>query len=178
MVNSTYSNCKIKIGNVGKDVSSVLGPLTLSNISPYIFVSPAKNDKVNAGSTYTVKFNSSTTNYCTIYCIKTANGNMDYIYSLYSTNGLNSFSWTVSQYADSGKYRLDVYDQTFSHDFYGDTFYIAPAPASLTISSPSSNYYLVSGMKFNLEWNAINSGMINVVFSKDGGSTWILLQQI
>jgi hypothetical protein len=170
LVNSTYSNCKIKIGCPGKVVSSIQGPLTLSNTSPYIIGNPAKNTNVNAGTTYTVKYNSTVTNYCNVYLI--GKNGTDYINSFYSTYGLNSFSWMVSQYTDSGKYRIAIYDQTLGRYFYGDMFNIAPAPSSLTITSPLSNFYLVSGKQFNLGWNAINSGLINVLFSKNGGSTW------
>jgi hypothetical protein len=174
VVSSTYLNCILRIGSFGKSAISLISPITLSDVSPYQFITPVKNTIWTADSTYTVQFNSSKSDFCEIYYQKldSNNNNYNFLTEIYSSSGLNSFTWQIDQYTDSGYYRLAIYDYTYDRYFYSDTFYISPAPPSLTITAPSSNYYLVSGEKFSLNWSAVNSGPINVLWSKNGGSTW------
>jgi hypothetical protein len=172
----TIANCILRIGCPGKSLSDFVSPITISNVSPYRFISPDKNTKWTADSTYTVQFyNNSNSDYCYVYYQKLdSNNNMNYVNYSYQI-GFNSFLWQINQLTEPGNYVLAIYDYNLGRYFYSDTFYINPAASKLELVSPASNDYLVSEETFKLNWSAINSGLIDVECSKDGGSTWDII---
>ncbi len=171
IVSSQYTNCILRIGSKGKSVTSFLSSITLSNISPYKFISPTKNSVWTADSSYIVQYsNTSSSGYSYAYYQKIDSSAYNYLN--YGYSGQNSFTWQINKFIDSGFYRLAIYDYNYARYFYSDTFYIAPAAPELSINSPGSNYYLFSGETFTLNWSSISSGTIKIEWSKDGGSSW------
>ncbi len=165
----------MKVGSLGSSIINIISNLNVGSSSPYKFIFPVKNSNLTAGLSYNTEINNSTNDNGYLSCQKLGSP-ASYIDLEFIEPGINNFNWLISQFTDSGSYRLAIWDGTYEQYFYSDTFHISMAAPELTIKNPVSsstaNAFLQSGKTFLLEWSAVGSGPISVLWSRNGGSTW------
>jgi hypothetical protein len=172
-ITGLYSNSLISVSNADSSVHAVSSLFTISDVSPFTFVKPAKGDTASYGSYYNVTFSNNSNSTPSVYLYYSVDGGNSFIYSTASntTTGKNQLNW-YPPYLDSiaTNCQLKLIDLTNSTNAYSAKFIITPQKG-ISIISPSYDY-LAWGQPFPIKWKSFLIGSVNIDYSTDGGSSW------
>jgi len=133
---------------------------------------PNGGETWEAGSTHTIRWNSSGTN-GEVWLRYSTNGGSSWNHIAY-TNDDGSYSWTIPDDVDSDQCKVRVSDKN-DHTCYDDSgVFTIVTPCEITVTSPSGGETWEAGSTHTIRWNSSGtSGEVWLRYSTNGGSSWI-----
>jgi len=175
--NSPSTTCLIKISDVDNPLETDICNQTFTiNILPHItLVTPGGGASLETGQTFSIQWSGNDIS-GNIYLEYSTNSGATWNYISWGWSNSNggTYDWTVPNIISSHCYIKATYWEYQAVKDSNDTEFSIQAP-SFVLNTPNGNEVLYPGNQFNIQWTALNSNIIRILLSTNGGSNWTMI---
>lgn len=179
--NSVSASCKVKITDVSNssvsDQSDNTFTISVAPVPSITVFSPNGGENWEVGSSHSITWTqTNVSNVRLDYSTNNGSSWNQVVASIQASTG--SYSWTIpNTVSTSCKVRIsDVSNSTVS-DMSNAVFTISSAPIpAVTITSPNGGEKWFVGAQYCITWNSANIDSLELEYSTNGGTEWILIE--
>ena len=175
-VNSSL--CRVKISDAAdglpSDISNDNFTIANSSVEDITITSPNGGEEWEAGTSQTVKWNS--TSVTSVKIEYTINNGVEWFTIVESTPSDGFYTWDPIPNTPSTNGRLRITDVVdgFPVDMSDNFFSITPE-SDITLLTPNGGETFQSGTSQNITWTSINIQNVKIEISTNGGASWDLI---